>query len=76
MIEYGSTSLGARHLNQNAKNKKDALQQILKGMKCNKCEENSFIEFVEDGKRARAIMNFCCQDFEQKVNEKLRSSVP
>jgi hypothetical protein len=75
MIEYGSTSLGARHLNQNAKSKKDAFEQILQGMKCNKCKENSYIEFVEDGQRARAIMSFCCSDFEQRVNEKLRSSV-
>lgn len=75
MIKFKSSSLGAAHLNAQAKTKKDFYASALKGMKCQLCEEDTYVEFVSDGKRVNTLFDYCCDDFNDKINAQLNSFV-
>lgn len=75
MIKFKSSKLGAAHLNVEAKIKKDFYSSALKGMKCQFCKTDTYVEFVSDGRRVNAEFDYCCNKFEERINTHLSTFV-
>lgn len=71
MIKY-NTQLGAKHLNSEARELKDALKPYLSGMHCTKCTTDTIINFVDDGHgHLTRRIHACCKDFELRILQKI-----
>lgn len=84
MIKF-DTQLGAKHLNMEARQHKELMQPLLKGMRCKKCSGiDTFISFHEatnTGAIPLAQVKFikyhilaCCPEFKEKIEAKLKRS--
>jgi len=70
MIKY-NTLLGAEHLNKEARELRDGLKTILKGMHCTKCKTDTIISFEDDGYgylKEKIIP--CCPEFLLRIRKK------
>ena len=76
MVHFGTTKLGAKHLNLDAKNKKDVYSSLLKPLKKCPCGGDSFIDFEVSGGRVKVAPQYCCDNFEQLVKAQLPFNFP
>ena len=71
MVHFGSIKLGARHLNLDAKNKKDVYSSSLKQLKKCPCGGDSFIDFEVSGNIVKVVPQYCCDTFEALAIDQL-----
>lgn len=71
MIKF-NTQLGSKHLNIYAREQKELLQPLVKGMHCSKCSTDTTISFEEDAYgHLKFKIHSCCPEFEQRIKMKL-----
>lgn len=71
MIKY-EIKLGSSYLNKIARDYRDVgYKPVLKGMHCRKCSTDTIIKFVKSEISVKHKINACCNDFEQRINDRL-----
>lgn len=71
MIKY-KTQVGSKHMNQEARELRDAMKRSLTGMHCRKCKPDTIISFVDDGyNHLKPDIKACCTDFEQRMHKRI-----
>lgn len=71
MIKF-NTTLGARHLNAEARELSNALKPYIKGMRCSKCKTDTIINFIDDGYgHLKPSIQACCNEFKLRVQQKI-----
>jgi len=73
MIRY-KTQVGAKHLNKEARKLRDVIKPMLRGMHCRKCNQDTEINFVDDGYgHLIQEIHACCPEFKQRINSKIHA---
>ncbi len=71
MIKY-KTQVGSQHENMEARELRDAIQPLLVGMHCRKCNQATNINFVDDGYgHLKPVINACCTDFDARIRKRI-----
>ncbi|WP_303924880.1 hypothetical protein [Draconibacterium sediminis] len=73
MIKY-KTQVGSKHLNSEARELRDSMKPLLRGMHCRKCNNDTEILFINDGYgHLKPEINACCHEFELRIRKKIWS---
>jgi hypothetical protein len=83
MIKF-NTILGTKHLNMEARNQKHFMQLQLTRMRCSKCVSDTEITFKEitnigafptvKVKYLVPVINACCDEFKNRIEQKLKET--
>lgn len=72
MIKFEKIQLGAKHLNDKARDMTKYYKSAVRHMKYDSCKGTTFVTYRPDGGNyVRMEWNYCCPDFEEKVKDEL-----